>query len=361
MTGSEILQEAFGGKRKLWRLRGPLWPGVSLLRVALKRVSGPMQDGLTPSECLTFWGLEKNETTHELFYLAENCDRLFEGRIIVKNLARKWILSLCGSGSARKDAAGEELTRTDHTGEFQSVSLRYISVVENIPGNMCKNNEKEFYDRIVELLEEFLSSRAVPEGHRRLFHGTSTQSMNSILEYGIIPGCFERIGDFGPAFYCADKIVPAFRFALLTTLGRFTAIDDDDRPSASLIYFDVPEGDLDELHHIELEGEEWTEMTGKCITGKFETAYEDEERSALQLVSGKLVQNPHQVELEGATAKAFEDNRKQYAFRKDAGKLLLASRAKMGVALFDVYLPSEIDEGGGGHLVPRSCRVRPPK
>jgi hypothetical protein len=27
-----------------------------------------MQDGLTPSECLMVWGLEKNETTHELVY-----------------------------------------------------------------------------------------------------------------------------------------------------------------------------------------------------------------------------------------------------------------------------------------------------
>mmetsp|Transcript_29367 Transcript_29367/g.53792 ORF Transcript_29367/g.53792 Transcript_29367/m.53792 type:complete len:121 (-) Transcript_29367:406-768(-) len=120
--------------------------------------------------------------------------------------------------------------------------------------------------------------------------------MNGILKLGIIPGRFEPIGDFGPA------------------------------------------------------GEEWIMMTGKCITDKFEAAYEDEERSALQLVSGKLVPNSHQVELEGATAEAFEDNRKQYAFRNEAGNLLLASRAKMGVALFDVYLPLEIDEGGGGHL-----------
>eukprot|EP00978_Attheya_sp_CCMP212_P025667 scaffold83036_cov39-Attheya_sp.AAC.1 len=170
--------------------------------------------------------------------------------------------------------------------------------------------------------------------------------MNGILEYGIIPGRFEPIGDFGLAFYCADNIATAFRIAMLTALDRFTAIDDKERQSASLIYFDVLEGDLDELHHTELEGKEWTEMTGKCIRGKFEAAYEDEECNALQLVSGKLVHNPHQVDLEGATAEAFEDNRKQYAFRNEAGNLLLASRAKMGMALFDVCLPSEIDEGG---------------
>jgi hypothetical protein len=30
--------------------------------------------------------------------------------------------------------------------------------------------------------------------------------MNNILEYGINPGRFQPIGDFGFGFYCADKV-----------------------------------------------------------------------------------------------------------------------------------------------------------
>ena len=52
--------------------------------------------------------------------------------------------------------------------------------------------------------------------------------------------------------------------------------------------------------------------------------------------------NPHEVDR--ATPEMFEDRRMQYAFRQQAGDLLLTKKEKMGVALFDVYLPDFDDE-----------------
>jgi hypothetical protein len=105
----------------------------------------------------------------------------------------------------------------------------------------------------------------------------------------------------------------------------------------------VKNDDLDELNQIELEGAEWAEFTGQCLCGEKRDAYVGE-RSALQLVKGELVHNPHEVELDGLTPQAFEDQRKQYAFREKAGNLLLENKGKIGVALFDVYMPDEEDE-----------------
>lgn len=220
--------------------------------------------------------MENNRTTRGLFYLAEKYERLFEGRIIVKNLAAKWILSACGGsgGSARSKAAtaGEELTKTNATGEFQGVSLRYVSVQDEIPGDkMCKNNLEEFCNGTVQAIEEFLSSRPIPESHRRLFHGTSTHSMNNIVKNKIDQAYFQVIGDFGPGFYCADKVRTAFRFAMWTALGRiFDGADYEKggrrRQSASVIYFDFPEDALDELNQIEMVGDDaWSSLLGNAF------------------------------------------------------------------------------------------------
>jgi len=54
---------------------------------------------------------------------------------------------------------------------------------------------------------------------------------------------------------------------------------------------------------------------------------------------GKLVHNPDRVEDFRDDPEAFEDERRQFAFRKDtAWNLLLVDKKKIGVALFDVYL-----------------------
>lgn len=334
-TGSEIIEEAFGGERELWPLRRRL-PGVSCYQMALKRLSRPVPVGSNPSECLGHWGFKRNKGTLDLFWLTDNYEEYFEGRIIPVNVATKWILNVCGRNAARK-VAGEELTGTDRKGKFQGVSLQFFPVEESSPAG------------IVQDIEKWLSSLPVPEGHSRFFHGTSTQFMNNIIQYRIDPTRFQRVGDFGSGFYCADMVRTAFRFAMLTALEHGFG-----RQSASLMYFDVENNDLEQLKQIQLEGEPWTEWTGKCLKNKEETVYHGEGRSGLQLVIGSLVHNPHQVELEGATAETFEDNRKQYSFRKEAGNLLLKDRNKMGVALFDVYSGSSrlseaqqsADEGG---------------
>jgi hypothetical protein len=339
VTGSKIIEEAFGGQRKLKLWRGPWWPEVSRYQVALKRVLRPVPHGLTPAGCLRFLGFEKNKATRELFYLAENYERLFEGRIIAVNLATKWILNVCGSSGATK-VAGEELNNSNLTVEFQGVCLHYFPVVENSPGDMCKNDELGFCVRIVQDIDKWLSSRPIPDGHTRLFHGTSTSSMNSLLEGGIDTGEFQVVGDFGAGFYCADNVRTAFRFAVLSALTNCELTTLEERYSASLIYFDVENDDLAELNQVELEGDNWTEFTELCLQRKQRFAYQGG-RSALELVKGKLVQNPHDVEIDGTTPEVFQDNRKQYAFRKETGNLLLKNPEKMGVAVFDVYMPEE--------------------
>jgi hypothetical protein len=105
-----------------------------------------------------------------------------------------------------------------------------------------------------------------------------------------------------------------------------------------VIYFDVRNDNLDELTQTQLDGDEWTEFTQQCLRGEGHAIAYGGECSGLQLVKGKLVRNPHQVEHEGMPPEAFEDNRKQYAFRKDAGNLLLANKEKMSVAMFDVCM-----------------------
>jgi hypothetical protein len=106
----EIIFEAFGGERKFKRPFPPRFsygPGFTPHRHALKRVSKKPPPHLSPADCLRFWGLEKNEATRGWFYLAENYERLFEGRIIAVNLGKKWITNLYHS--LKPIASGEEL------------------------------------------------------------------------------------------------------------------------------------------------------------------------------------------------------------------------------------------------------------
>jgi hypothetical protein len=221
--------------------------------------------------------------------------------------------------------------------------------MKTIAETMPLTDELEFCILILRDIDEWLSSRPLPEGHVRFFHGTSTKAMNNIPEYNIDQVNFHKIGDFGPAFYCADTVRTALRFAIMSALEEGYG-----RRSASLVYFDVTNEDLDELTQTELEGDEWTEFTGHCLREKYQIAYAGE-RSDLQLVKGKLVRKSHEVEHEGVPPEEFEDNRKQYAFRKDAGNLLIANRGKMGVALFDVYMPDHVDDERDQYVKCSNC------
>jgi hypothetical protein len=86
-----------------------------------------------------------------LFYLAENYERLLEGRIIAVNLAKKWITNFYDAG--KPNAAGEELNESNLTGEFERVSLQYCPVVDTKPGDMLLKNVSEFYQRIAQDIE----------------------------------------------------------------------------------------------------------------------------------------------------------------------------------------------------------------
>jgi hypothetical protein len=112
--GGERVQTTFSS-------RNPYGPG-------LKRVSKTPPPHLSPADCLRFLGLKENEVTHGLFYLAENYERLFEGRIIAVNLAKKWISNLYKS--IKPIAAGEELNENNRTGEFECVPLQYFPIGE---------------------------------------------------------------------------------------------------------------------------------------------------------------------------------------------------------------------------------------
>jgi hypothetical protein len=64
----------------------------------------------------------------------------------------------------------------------------------------------------------------------------------------------------------------------------------------------------------------------------------------LELVVGKLVNNPGRVEAFRDKPETFEDERRQIVFRKDtAWNLLLVDKKKIGVALFDAYLGPNIE------------------
>lgn len=79
-TGTEIIEEAFGGK---------LWPGVA----RSLRLSSSSEETVTAcASGIKTVGLFDHSTI-ALFYLTDN----FHGRIIPINLATKWILSVCGN------------------------------------------------------------------------------------------------------------------------------------------------------------------------------------------------------------------------------------------------------------------------
>lgn len=42
--------------------------------------------------------------------------------------------------------------------------------------------------------------------------------MNAIVQMGIDTDNFERVGDFGPAFYCADEMPTALKFAVFSAI-----------------------------------------------------------------------------------------------------------------------------------------------
>jgi hypothetical protein len=187
---------------------------------------------------------------------------------------------------------------------------------------MFVNNEKGFVNKIDNAINEWLSSRPPPKDHTRFFHGTRAGSMTSLLEFGIDIAKFQDIGDFGPGFYCADKMRTTLRCAFLSSFaeGHLASVAPGGPHGppmrAAVIYFDVKNEDRAGLKKLELdEGDEWTTYTEQCLAedGHLE-AYRGE-RYALKLGMGKLVQNPDQVENHQATSEAFEDRRKQFALR----------------------------------------------
>jgi hypothetical protein len=130
----DIIFEAFGGERKFKKPFPPHKPygaEFTVHRHALMRVSKKLPAHLSPEECLLFWGLEKNEATRGVFYLAENYRRILGGRMIKSTLGKKWVDSVYLGGVVRK-VAGEELNEGNRDGEFQGASLRYFPVEEGI-------------------------------------------------------------------------------------------------------------------------------------------------------------------------------------------------------------------------------------
>ena len=80
-----------------------------------------------------------------------------------------------------------------------------------------------------------------------------------------------------------------------------------------------------------------------------EEVFQRDERETLDLVIGKQVHNPHQVVRAGAVPETFVDGHLQYCFRKQSGDLLLRDKNKIGVELFDVYLPPFVGGEGVGN------------
>jgi hypothetical protein len=347
----DIIFEAFGGERKFKRPFPPHKPygaEFTVHRHALMRVLKKTPAHLSPEECLLFWGLEKNEATRGVFLLAENYRRILEGRMIKSTLGKKWVDSVYAGGGIRK-VAGEELKEGNRDGDFQGASLRYFPVPEGIVDEIRNSDdgEREFVNHIGNAINEWLSSRPPSKGHTRFFHGTSALAMTDIVETGVSPSEFNYVADFGPGFYCADKVHTTLRFANASALLAEPLADAEEgahgaRFRAAVIYFDVNDEDFDDLKKLDLdEGDEWSQFTKQCITKNgYKQVYKvGSGRENLELVMGKLVHNLDVVESSRDEPEAFVDQRRQFAFRKDAAwNLLLADKTKIGVALYDIHL-----------------------
>jgi hypothetical protein len=76
--------------------------------------------------------------------------------------------------------------------------------------------------------------------------------------------------------------------------------------------------------------------------------------AGLELVTGNLVHNAGSVVTDGVDPVKYEGGRMQYAFRNEAGDMLLVDKSKMGVALFDIYTEEVVPEGGSRSTEPTS-------
>jgi len=97
-------------------------------------------------------------------------------------------------------------------------------------------------------------------------------AMTVILGKGMDSSKFRGIGDFGPGFYCADKVHTTLRFANASAFLVGHLADAVKGPHgapfrAAVIYFDVTDNDLDDLKKLDLdEGDEWLRFTKHCIS-----------------------------------------------------------------------------------------------
>jgi hypothetical protein len=377
----EKIAKAFGGERKLFFPHPPPAEQPSYYRswhyqrkinhrsMAMLRVSKPAPPGRSPSECLEFFGIEKNDATRMLFCLAENHKRIFSfrGPDDTSLIAKKWVDNVFAGSGVDQLAAGEDLDSNILVGEFLGASLQYFPVEEqdpnDQPGGFCVNNEPAFSRQMADVVNRWLLDRPVPEGHTRLLHGTARKSMVDIMNKGIDITKFQSIGDFGPGFYCADDspsgVLTSVRFAIGSAAydvdedaAAVLAVERYGPSRAAIMCFDVPNEDLDHLNPTHLDGEEWEEFTALCLKedptesgkGCYREVFIGEHHHDAQLVVGKLVHNPRKMQkCKAPRSLPFEDKCKQYTFRNETGNVLFKDKARVAVALFDIYLPGDND------------------
>jgi hypothetical protein len=96
--------------------------------------------------------------------------------------------------------------------------------------------------------------------------------VTTILDSGIEFTEFAGVANFGPGFYCADKVHSTLRFANASAFLGKPLADAVEGPhgapfKATVIYFDVKDKDLDDLKKLDLdEGDEWSQFTKQCIS-----------------------------------------------------------------------------------------------
>jgi hypothetical protein len=162
--------------------------------------------------------------------------------------------------------------------------------------------------------------------------------VTTILDSGINFTKFAGVADFGVGFYCADKVHSTLRFANASVFLGKPLADAAEGPHgvpfrATVIYSDVKDKDLDDLKKLDLdEGDEWSQFTKQCISkgGHMDLYKVGSERENLELVMGKLVHNPDRAEDLRDMPEAFEDERRQFAFRKDTANLPPGTRKREG-------------------------------
>ena len=245
------IEIAFGGEGSLsHRFQHRSWPYVSPVKIALRRIARDPPPGLTATQELDFWGVQRHEVTLPLFYLADHQDLYGGSSLRIKSYLGKWIRDQGRSYEPRAVLIGSHLTAQAPQGAFHGVDLQYLPVEDELwPGEKFLKHDGTFQRDMLAALHAWSANRPIPEGHTRFYHGTHSEAVGNILVNGMQPEGFDPVADFGPAFYCNKKIEQSYSFAENAAIAYDTPTRGGPK-TAAMMLFDVPNEQLQQLQSI---------------------------------------------------------------------------------------------------------------